>query len=307
MAKSTAKGRVETVSEEIAWLEAEKGYALGVENGKLICRNAAGKRLASVPKELKDSELAEQLRALCEWLEDHQTQCLRRIETWMLRSLPVPCEVLRSVWPDTAWRDVLMNLVVVPLDAKGKAKADQSGLLRDVDATRGLGVVDRDGETQWVVAEQILIPHPILIDGLNDLRELVTDLGFTQAIEQLYRPTFEATAEQRKLDRITDYSDGRFEMLAYATSHSAKLGYPVRGGYACSRVWENGVPVEARYWVGDDAPESEALTGDLIFVDSAQKPIAIAQVGRVTFSEGVRMASQIYARRKVEKTEGETS
>ena len=29
-----------------------------------------------------------------------------------------------------------------------------------------------------------------------------------------------------------------------------------------------------------------------------QKPLRIADVGRVTFSEGVRMASQIYAKRK---------
>ena len=46
-------------------------------------------------------------------------------------------------------------------------------------------------------------------------------------------------------------------------------------------------------------------TGELIFVDSEQKPLKIAEVGRVTFSEGVRMASQIYAKRKVEKQEGD--
>jgi len=40
-------------------------------------------------------------------------------------------------------------------------------------------------------------------------------------------------------------------------------------------------------------------------VDSEQKPLKIAEVGRVTFSEGVRMASQIYAKRKVEKQEGD--
>lgn len=42
----------------IPWLEANKNYGLGIEAGKLVCRNPAGKKLASVPKELKESELA---------------------------------------------------------------------------------------------------------------------------------------------------------------------------------------------------------------------------------------------------------
>src|SRR6516162_982199 len=84
---------------DIPWLEADKKYALGIEGGKLVCRNPAGKRLASVPKELKESELAEQLTALCEWLADHRAECLWRVEMWMLRSLPVPCDVVRQVWP----------------------------------------------------------------------------------------------------------------------------------------------------------------------------------------------------------------
>ena len=63
-------------------------------------------------------------------------------------------------------------------------------------------------------------------------------------------------------------------------------------------------PIEARFWVGDEHPEAETYTGDLIFVDSEQEPQKIAAVGRVTFSEGVRMASQIFAKRKVEKQEG---
>jgi hypothetical protein len=294
-----------TTADNIPWLEADKGYALGIEGGKLVCRNPAGKKLASVPKELKESERGEQLLALCEWLADHRTDCLRRVEMWMLRSLPVPCEVVRSVWPDPDWADMLRNLVVTPVDAKGNANATQTGLLRDVDAKKGIGVVDRDGETQWIAAAQILIPHPILIDGLDELREIAADMGFTQAIEQLFRPTFAATSEQKEQSRITDFSNGKFDQLSFVSSLCRRLGYPVRGGYACTKVWENGKPVEARYWIGDDYPEGETYTGELIFVDSEQKPLKIAEVGRVTFSEGVRMASQIYAKRKVEKQEGD--
>ena len=220
MAKSAASEKqiATPPADLVSWLEGDKNYALGIEAGKLVCRNPAGKKLASVPKELKESELAEQLRALCEWLDDHRTECLRRVEMWMLRSLPVPCDVVRAVWPDPDWSDMLRNLVVTPVDAQGKADATQTGLLRDIDAKKGIGVVDRDGETQWIAAAQILIPHPILIDGLVELREIAADMGFSQAIEQLFRPTFAATKEQKELSRIMDFSGGRFEQLNFASS-----------------------------------------------------------------------------------------
>lgn len=294
----------ETAPSGNPWLEADKEYALGIEAGKLVCRNPAGKKLSSVPKELKESELAEQLTALCEWLADHRTECLRRAEMWMLRSLPVPCDVVRAVWPDPDWSEMLRNLIVIPADAQGKANATQTGLLRDVDPKKGIGVVDRDGETQWIAAAQILIPHPILIDGLDELREIAADMGFSQAIEQIFRPIFAASDEQKEMSRITDFSNGKFEQLNFASSLCRRLGFPVRGGYACSKIWENAKPVEARYWIGDEYPEAETYTGELIFVDSDQTPQKIANVGRVTLSEGVRMAAQIFAKRKVEKQEG---
>jgi hypothetical protein len=222
----------------------------------------------------------------------------------MLRSLPVPREVVQAIWPDPDWSDMLRNLVVTPIDAKGKSDATKTGLLRDVDPKKGAGVVDRDGETQWIKAAQILIPHPILIDGLDDLREIAADMDFSQAVEQLFRPIFAATEEQTESTRIADFEGGKFEQLNFATSLCRRLGYPLRGGYACSKVWENATPIEARYWVGDEYPEAETYTGDLIFVDSEQTPRQIADVGPVTFSEGMRMASQIYAKRKVEKEEG---
>ncbi len=296
-----------SAGDDIPWLEAGQKYGLGIEAGKLVCRNAAGKKLASVPKELKESELGEQLTALSEWLAEHRNECLRRVETWMLRSLPVPCDVVRSVWPDPDWSDMLRNLVVTPVDAHGKADAAQTGLLRDVDPKKGIGVVDRDGETQWIAAAQMSIPHPILIEGLDDLREIAADMGFSQAIEQIFRPIFAATAEQLEMSRLTDFNGGKFEQLNFVASLCRRLGYPVRGGYACSKIWENARPIEARYYVGDGSPEVETYTGELIFVNSDQKPQRIATVGRVTFSEGVWMASQIYAERKVEKQEGDES
>ena len=303
--KKSPKKAASAVDDSIPWLEAEKGYALGILSGKLVARNPQGKKLASVPKGLKETELAEQLLAACEWLAVHRTECLWQIETWMLRSLPVPREVLEAVWPDPDWSDMLRNLVVVAADAKGTPQANQTGLLRDVDVKKGMGVVDRDGETQWLKTPQIMIPHPILIDGIEDLREIAADMEFIQAVEQLFRPIFSATAEQNKSERITEFRQGKFDQLNFVTSLCRRLGYQVRGGYACNKVWEDGTPLEARYWVGEGAPDYETYTDDLIFVDEEQKPQAIAKVGPVTFSEGMRMASQIFAKRKVEQDEQE--
>lgn len=297
--------KVVDVVDGICWLPADKEYSLGLEAGKIVSRNPAGKRLASVPKDLKESDLGEQLTALCEWLAEHRSDCQHTVESWMLRSLAVPCDVVRGVWPDPDWSEMLRNLVVTPLDGHGKVLVAQTGLLRDVDAKKGIGVVDRDGETQWIAAAQILIPHPILIDGLAELREIAVDMQFSQAIEQIFRPIFPATAAQKKESRVADYGGGRFEQLNFVSGLCKRLGYPVRGGYACSKFWENARPIEARFWIGSDAPEAETYTGDLIFVDSEQKPLKIGDVGPVTFSEGVRMASQVYAKRKVETKEEE--
>jgi hypothetical protein len=288
----------------VVWLPADNGYAIGVHEGKLVSRNQQGKQLASVPKAVKQSELAEQLEAMCEWLVEHRTDCLRRIELWMLRSLPVPTSVIASVWPDEDWRQLLTNLVVAAVDGKGGLDATNLGLLRGVDTSKGIGVVDRDGETRWLDSPAIFIPHPILIDGLEDLRGIAADMSFSQSVEQLFRTVYPSSESQRAEDRVSEFANGKFAQLNFADSLCRRLGYPVRGGYACCRVWEHEAPIEARYWIGADAPEVETYTGDLIWVDSLQAVRKIANVGAVAFSEGMRMASQIYAKREVDKEEG---
>jgi hypothetical protein len=292
---------------DVAWLPAERDYQIGLQDGKLVCQNPTGKTLASLPKWLKESEVAESLRALSEWLDEHRSECLHTIERWMLRSLSIPREVLHEIWPDPDWRSGLENLVVAPVDAKGEPDFEHTGLLRDVDAKRGFGVIDLDGETQWHKSPALMVPHPILIADLAELRELAGDLSITQTIDQLYRPVNQPTPEQQSLKSINDYSGGMFEQLNFALSHCRRLGYPVRGGYATCRVWENNTLIEARYYVGDEYPEAETYTGQLVFVDASEKAVKISDLGAVTFSEGVRMASAIYAKRKVEESTEETA
>lgn len=288
-------------SDGLQWQEVERGYALALAEGKVICRNPAGKRLATIPPWLKETEAMEQLAALRDWLEDHALECQHTIERWMLRSLAVPREILQQVWPDPDWRAAIENLVIATIDTSGDVDAHHMGLLRDVHETKGLGIVDADGESHWLKQSQIIVPHPILIDDLTGFRELASELGLKQVVDQLYRPVYPLLETHKELRAIDEFAGGKFDQLNFALGACRRLGYPVRGGYATCRVWEGETPLEARYYVGAESPEAETETGELIFVGPDQSAVPLGRVGQVTFSEGMRMAAAIYAKRKVEE------
>lgn len=289
--------------DSVHWIDADKDYKLGLLNGKVVSQNPKGNKLASVPKWLKESDQAQQLTSLKDWLKEHRQTCFNQIEQWMLRSFPVPRTLLASVWPDPAWSGVLTNTVVCAVSKKGDVVQDEAGFLRDVDPKKGVGIIDLDGETQWLKSECVQIPHPILLEELDDFRELTVELDFQQKLEQLFRQTWVVTAEQTEAKSIREFSNGKFEALTHVMSLCRRLGYRVSGGYSCCPVWENGILIEARYWVGADAPEYETWTDELIFTDDKERSIPIAEVGPVAFSEGMRMASSIFAKRVVEKDE----
>lgn len=286
----------------LAWMDATKGYQVALDGGKLVARNAAGKKLSSVPKEVRDTDLVDQIETMRDWLVEHDKECINTVEQWMLRSLPVPRAALQAVWEDPSWRRPLENAVVVALDADGNHDFARAGLFRGVDPKKGVGIVDLDGETGWLDVELVAIPHPILIPDLDTWRELVTQLGVTQGIQQLHRETHAKRAGMTS-SSVGDFRNGKFAMLLHALGKARALGYKVRGGFASCKVLENGAVAEARYWIGSDAPDAETYTGDLSWVDHRERGLAIDQVGPVAFSEGMRMASAIYAARVVEKPE----
>ncbi|MFD1044758.1 DUF4132 domain-containing protein [Kibdelosporangium lantanae] len=97
----------------MTWLDASGGYQVRLDDrGKVVCRNAKGKQLATVPAALKEDGQVVQLRQLAEWLGRHETECHETVDRWMVRSLPVPTVVVVEVWPDPAWRNALRDLVV---------------------------------------------------------------------------------------------------------------------------------------------------------------------------------------------------
>ena len=287
----------------LGWLDAGKGYQLTLDAGKLAARNDKGKRLSSVPKEVRAGDLADQLEALRDWLVDHERECIATVEQWMLRSLAVPRAVLEAVWEDPAWRRPLENAVVVAVGADGEHDPVRAGLFRGVDRRKGVGIVDVDGETAWLDTERVGIPHPILIRELDAWRELVTQLGVAQGIAQLHRETHPRPPELAAGNVIDKFEDGKFAMLLHALGKARSLGYKVRGGFATCKVWDAGAVSEARYWIGSDSPEAETYTGQLLWVDGRERNLRLADVGPVAFSEGMRMASAIYAARVIEKAD----
>jgi Domain of unknown function (DUF4132) len=252
------------------------------------------KAAASKPKQSKAD--AERLAAATEFLVDHERSCLQTVETWMLRSLPVPRKVLQSVMVDESWAKVLRDAWVVPVTAEIDREA--GGFFRGVDAKKGIGVVDRAGETAWLDAELVMLPHPVLLDEVDDLRGLAVEIGVTQGLSQLFRETFVTKPGGTEIDQ---FANGAFAMLSQAIGVAKRLGYRVAGGAAVCRVLERGKLVEARYDIGDGDPMYETQTGTLAWVDDKQRAIAVADVPPVAFSEGMRMASMIYAKRKIEK------
>ena len=289
---------------DLVWVEAEKGYGLALLGTKLVCRNKAGKLLASVPSAVRKGETAKQLQDVKAWLADHQRTCTATVERWMLRSLPVPREAIQAVWDDPAWRGALEYAVVAPATLEGAVSFGQAGFLLGVDAAKGVGVVNLDGETEWLDTALVGLPHPILLPELGDMRELLTELKAEQGIPQLFRETFTQPADlDPKATTIDEYAAGKFGMMAHAVGRCRSLGYRVRGGYAVCSVFEAQAVVEARYWIGMGDAYDEVWTGELLWVDEEETPLKLSQLGPVAYSEGVLMASSVYAGRVQDEDE----
>src|SRR6185369_2313550 len=111
----------------MTWLATAGGYEVTLVSGQIACRNAKGKVLRSVPPAVKDDPAVFGLRQLVEWLGRHEAQVREQVDLWMVRSLPVPAEVLARVWPDEVWRTALTDLVVAVLDDEGGWDPDEVG------------------------------------------------------------------------------------------------------------------------------------------------------------------------------------
>lgn len=286
------------------WIEAPEGYALTIADGAIRARNAKGKVLKSVPAKVKKTDEFLELDNLLTWLQSHDAECGSTVETWLLRALPVPAAVIAAVWPDETWQSWLRDLIIQPVDGENNG-TEEAGFLRDasvVDEQTNLGIVDLDGETRTIVSDEILIPHPALLEDLADLREFAADLGVEQRFDQLQRAVYglPEPLPEPSVTKLDTWANGRFEQRRFATGRAQSAGFGIKGGFAVARIYEAGRLVEARYWIGASGnPEEETWTGELQWqVDGETVPVR--ELGAVAYSEGVRMATFIYAGRSVE-------
>ncbi|MEU5948678.1 DUF4132 domain-containing protein [Micromonospora sp. NPDC047465] len=274
----------------MGWLPVGDSYEISLLDGKVTARatgpRAAGRPLKTLPKVLRDTPEVDRLRQLAQWLDRHTAECLTRVDTWVVSSLPVPTGLLARVWPDPAWRDALRDLVVLGDDPA------EPGFLRDVTDTGDLRVVNLDGETVRLSPASATLPHPVRLPDLADLREFADDLDVTQRVEQLHRGTWGKPADLKDRDTtITDFRGTRVPNRLAA--RAATLGFRVSGSQVKCRVWEAGRTVEAAMWFDEDYWDSEATLGNLSWSVVDGPTLRLTEVGPVAWSEGMRMATAL--------------
>ncbi|WP_460701748.1 DUF4132 domain-containing protein [Myceligenerans halotolerans] len=145
---------------------------------------STGRLLRSLPKELRGRPEIDRLQRLARWLERHAAECLAQVDHWMVWSVPVPTGLLAQVWPDEAWRSALRDMVVVGDDP------DEPALLRDVTGSGELQVVGLDGKTVGISPATVLLPHPVSLPRLAEVRRLAAESGAAGRVEQIHRETW---------------------------------------------------------------------------------------------------------------------
>lgn len=278
----------------MSWFPTGTGHELAIDDGRIVARNSKGKPLAKVPAAAKKTQAWEELDSLLSFLHAHESEVKEQVELWLLRSLPVPVQLLKEVWVDESWRRFLTDLVVSTPDGEAV------GFLRSVTA-QGVGIVDLDGETLTLDTPQVLLPHPVLLADLNDIREFAVELGVQQSVDQLFREVHLKPADlDPEARELSDWADGKFEQLRFAQARAAANGFKMSGGYAVCPCHDDGRLIVARYWVGSGYPEEETYTGELHW-SVGDVVVPVNEVGPLAYSEGVRMAAHIFAGRAVEK------
>lgn len=284
----------------LGWLSAGDGYEVALVEDRVVARatagRAAGRQLKSLPKQVREHPEVERLRRFAEWLDRHAAACVAQVDTWMVSSLPVPTGLIAEVWADEAWQSVLRDLVVVGDDP------EEAGFLRDVTASGELRVVNLDGETVRLSPVAVTLPHPVLLPDLQELREFAAELGVVQRVEQIHRATWIRPAElAESADEVAEFAGGRFDSRFGLAARATSLGYRVSGGHATCAARDAGGATEALVWIGEPYWDGDTETGNLTWNGLGGGRLPLRQVGPVSWSEGMRMASALYAGRTVEE------
>ena len=269
-------------------------YTLKIDSGKIIARNAKGRTLKSVPAKAKKEPAFEKLQGLVSFVAQHEKECADSVSSWFLGNHPVPVKAIQAIWPDTYWRRYLHNLII--------SDGQTEGLLRDV-TDAGLGIVDLDGESLTMTNETITIPHPAVIEDLEDWREFTSELGATQGLDQLFREIHRKPTDTKgRKDALRAYTDGKYQLASHLMGRARGGGFQASLGSVVVAVREAGQTIEGILDVYAYDPYGEAEIGELSFA-SRGKQLKAEEVGPIAWSEAIRMCEYIYAGRTVEEKE----
>ncbi|MGC4954636.1 DUF4132 domain-containing protein [Actinomadura citrea] len=266
----------------MGWIGIATGHEVTVEGTRrpvLACRTAAGGVPAKVPAGVRKDPTAVRLAALCDRLGEHARAVHDRVESWMVRSSPVPAAVFAAVWDDPVWRETLTDLVIAPI-VDGAPDLGRCALLRE-------GV--------WTGADAFAIPHPLL---LGDELPIWRGRNLTQVVEQVRREVWTRPASMDRTFGVVDtfgYLDAWYESGAAFERRVHKLGGRIKGGRARFTVHAPeplGVEIDLD-WSG---PMSPAYMASLSFTAGGR------EIGDITWSEGVRILMALYADRTVDET-----
>lgn len=277
------------------WTDAGE-YQFLLDGEEILARTSRGRMLKAVPAKARKLPEYEQLDALRTALAQHRRLCADTVTAWFLRGETVPTRLIAAVWPDPAWRGMLVDAVV--------AHDATHGLLRDA-TDSALRLVDLDGEELTVpVADDtaVTLPHPIVLPDLADWREFAVELGVRQGVDQLLRDCHPRPNDDREREQALR----RYEGAVYERAN-ALVGRSRGGGFAIDyidgvsgitlRILEDGVETTAvlHAWESD---EESATLGVLSFTRQGRE-VPAADVGPLTWSEGIRMAEFVYSGRTI--------
>ncbi|MGP3974263.1 DUF4132 domain-containing protein [Streptomyces sp. 8N114] len=266
----------------MGWIGIATGHELTVEGTRwpvLACRTAAGRVLAKVPANVRKDPTAVRFGALCDRLGEHARAVHDRVESWMVRSLPVPAAVFAAVWDDPVWRETLTDLVIAPI----------------VDGAPDLGRCELLREGGWRGAGAFAIPHPLL---LGDELAIWRGRNLTQVVEQVRREVWRRPASMDRTFGVVDtfgYMDARYESGAAFERRVHELGGRIKGdraGFTVHAPEPLGIEIDLD-WSG---PMSPAYMAWLSFTAGGR------EIGDIAWSEGVRILMALYANRTVDTT-----
>ncbi|WP_435972436.1 DUF4132 domain-containing protein [Streptomyces sp. Qhu_M48] len=300
----------------------------------LRCRTAAGRELKKVPSALTSEPLVRELTALAEWIGDHAGETLTSVERWMTRSLPVPAELIRQVWPDPYWRRALRYAVIAPYDGpddesgrgaavspedgadggSGGPDVRRAGVLTGVAPGPDGGLVVRglDGEERELDDAVVMIPHPVLLDPrgtgrIERWRKVLDPLGGEQGIEQLHRAVYvrpecsPAPGARNARQGITAFQGAEYRSGAHFENVVRRFGGRIggeRAGFGFVHQGRTyGMVADLRY----QGPAARVHLHDFWFTDARGRDGAGAYhaVPRPVWSEGIRAMATLYEEREV--------